>query len=415
MNVLKKIKDQGDKRKWFSGSKNRKWILAGSLVLVAVIGFSVHAFAGGRKSDIVYTEAAASKQDIRSYYSFDGVISSGTEQIVYTSGLMTVEHLSVAVGDSVKKGDLLVTYEQDDSSSLLQAKTSVSSANLQLQTAKNNLERIRALYEKDGVSLQEYESAQSSYQTAQLQLTQAQASYQQAAEKLENYTIYAEMDGMVASVSAKDGETLTSGSEVLEIISYDDLQIEITIDEYDIANLKEGQEAAITVNSTGEQFSGLISELSRKASTSNGVSYFSGTVAIQNPSESISVGTSAEVTITISEAEDALTVPSGAVQYDKETGYYVLVKDGKDSVKTNVEIGMSNGTLTEITKGIEEGTIVMVPSYERDSGSDESSQNASAGANMQGGRMPQQGGMAGGGMPSGDRGGMPSGGGPTGF
>lgn len=213
MNVLKKIKDQGDKRKWFSGSKNRKWILAGSLVLVAVIGFSVHAFAGGRKSDIVYTEAAASKQDIRSYYSFDGVISSGTEQIVYTSGLMTVEHLSVAVGDSVKKGDLLVTYEQDDSSSLLQAKTSVSSANLQLQTAKNNLERIRALYEKDGVSLQEYESAQSSYQTAQLQLTQAQASYQQAAEKLENYTIYAEMDGMVASVSAKDGETFVPPSQ----------------------------------------------------------------------------------------------------------------------------------------------------------------------------------------------------------
>ena len=414
MKGFKKIKGLDEKVKWSSLSKKRKRILVCSSVLMMVIGFSVYAFAGGNKSDIIYTEATAEKQDIRSYYSFDGIISSGTEQTVYTSGLMTVEHLSVAVGDQVKKGDLLVTYEQDDSASLLQAKTSVSSANLQLQTAKSNLERIRALYEKDGVSLQEYESAQNSYKTAQLQLTQAQASYQQAVEKLEDYTIYAEMDGMVASISAKDGETLTSGSEVLEIISYDDLQIEITIDEYDIANLKEGQEAIVTVNSSGEQFSGVISELSRKASTSNGVSYFSGTVTIQNPSESISVGTSAEVTITISEVEDALTVPSGAVQYDKESGYYVLIKNGSGSIKTNVEIGMSNGTLTEITKGIEEGTVVLVSSYERDLENDESDQNASDGMNMQGGMMPQQGGMSGAGMPGGDRG-MPSGGAPSGF
>lgn len=386
------------------GRKKKKLIII-SVLAGVVCAASIFALAGkDDKGKLTYEEAEAAMQDISSYYSFDGVISSAETQTVYTPNLMTVDELYVSVGDLVEEGDLLVTYKQENSTALLQAQTSLSSAQLNLTTAKNNLDRIAALYEKGGVSMEEYESAQNSYTTAQLNLTQAQANYQSTEDSLEDYSVYAKVSGMVVSVSADSGEELNSGSEVMEIISYEDLEIEITIDEYDMSELSEGQEALITINSTGEQVSGYISELSRKATVQNGISYFSGTVKLNEGSDSVSVGTSAEVKITTSDAGEVLAVPVGAVQFNEELGAYVLVKDGSKMTETAVETGESNGIFVEILSGIKEGTVVMVPTY-----NNTSDENTDMSGGMPGGMVTM--------TPSGDMsGGRPSGGGmPGGF
>ncbi len=362
-----------------------------AVLLILVIAAVLLLGKGEKGNTITYSEATAEKGDISSYYSVDGYITAGKSQTVYSTGVMTVENIYVSVGDEVSEGDMLISYENDDSTTMIQAQASLSSAQMQVNTAKSSLDRITALYEKGGVSTQEYEQAQNSYASAQIQLTQAQASYQSAAERMEDYDVTAKISGTVIAVSVKDGDDLTSGTEVMEIVNYDELEIDITIDEYDMADMKVGQEATITVNSTGEVVKGHVAELSKKATTVNGVSYFSGTVSIDDAPDTLSVGTSVEVIVTTANVSDVLTIPVGAVVYDAEQGTCVRLKGDAEDKLTPVEIGATNGILAEVKSGLSDGDVVMVASYANES--DDSDDMMGAGM---GGGMP-----AGGNMPSG--------------
>lgn len=392
----------------------KKIVIIVAAVLIIVIAAVIVLGKKGDGNTVVYSEAEVTRGDIASYYSFDGYISAGKSQTVYSTGVMTVENIYVSVGDTVSEGDILISYENDDSTTMIQAQASLSSAQMQVNTAKSSLERVTALYEKGGVSTQEYEQAQNSYESAQIQFTQAQASYQSAMERMEDYEVTSKLSGTVISVSVKEGDDITSGTEVMEIVNYDDLEIDITIDEYDMADLELGQEATITVNSTGEVVKGHISELSKKATTVNGVSYFSGTVSIDNATDTLSVGTSVEITITNSSVSDVLTIPVAAVQYDAELGTCVRMKGDAEDKLTPVEIGATNGILAEVKSGVEEGDVVMTASYANES--EESGDNMMMAPGMSGGNMPAGGNMpSGGGHGGGTGGNMPSGGAPGGF
>jgi multidrug efflux pump subunit AcrA (membrane-fusion protein) len=192
------------------------------------------------------------------------------------------------------------------------------------------------------------------------------------------------------------------------------MKISISVDELDILSVSKGQEAAITLDALENQsFTGEVTAISTTGSNSGGVTKFTVTITMPKEDDMLS-GMSASASITISSADNVLTIPAAALQEAGGESYVYTSKsdDGTLSGKTTVETGLSNDSTVEITSGLTEGQTVY---YKKSSGEDISSSDSSTSMGMMGGmgggsgQMPSGGGQGGGQMPSGGGQGGPGG------
>ena len=257
------------------------------------------------------------------------------------------------------------------------------------------------------------QSYRDSMDTAQAQLESAQSSLDSTQESYDDYTITAPISGTVITKSVKVGDKIQNGSSASTLaVIYDlsALTFQMNIDELDISQVEEGQEVEIQADAfEGETFSGTVTNVSMEGTSANGVTYYPVTVTL-NESGSLLPGMNVDGTIIIASAEQALAVPSGALQ----RGNAVYVKD--DSAEESqgpipsgfrqveVETGLISSDYVEIVSGdLKEGDEVYV-SYE----SKETGQPSAAppgGMNGMGGGGFEGGGFGGGGMGGGPGGG----------
>ena len=221
--------------------------------------------------------------------------------------------------------------------------------------------------------------------------------------------VLAKMDGLVSSVEY-DENTFTSAVEnqILTLYPQKQMSITISVDETDILSLKEGQEAEIEVSSVSEDtFTGTVTEISKVADTSTGVTRYSAEVTLDRE-EGMLAGMTANVNVRIQGTENALIIPVDAL-HQNSASYYVYTAYDSEAHRydgrVEVTIGMQNDDYVEITSGLNEGDTVYYTESESFSIMD---MFAMAGA--MGGGMSSGGGNRGG-MPSG----MPSGSKPSGM
>ena len=181
---------------------------------------------------------------------------------------------------------------------------------------------------------------------------------------------------------------------------YPDLAMTITIgvDETDILALKEDQEAEITVSSVGEEiYPGTVSDISKVADTSTGVTQYSAEIFLDKASGMLP-GMTAEVDVKIQGTENALIIPVEAL-HQTSTGSFVYTSYDEETQRyggrVDVVPGMQNDNYAEILSGLQEGDTIYYTKQEN---------IFTYFSNMMGGGM---GSGMGGGMPSG---GMPMGG-----
>jgi multidrug efflux pump subunit AcrA (membrane-fusion protein) len=141
------------------------------------------------------------------------------------------------------------------------------------------------------------------------------------------------------------------------------MKVKIKINEYDMAGAEEGKDVVVILNAIDKEYEGKISKIARTATAENGVSYFESEIEFP-ADELVRIGMSAEIHLITNDVKGALTVKSDTIELNEDGTAYVLVrgKDGKSVDKRDVECGASDGTYTEITKGVYEGeTALKVP------------------------------------------------------
>ena len=338
---------------------NRKQkIISGAVVLLAAAAFLIiRGFAG--PASAAEEQAVAVKQDLAKYYTFSGNIDSSDVQYVTAITNEPVKKFFVEEGDKVKIGDLL--YEVDSNtiqSTLTTASTTLSNARTSYASSKLDYERKQELYNMGGISLSELETARDSMTSAQNQVTQAQASYTQAQKQYDDTRRYAEVSGEVSKIYIKENESVIPGNSIMDIVNYDDLEIIVKVDEYDLSAVSEGMEVSVYLESMNKTVTGTISEIARGASVTNGVSYFNTTVKLPQDSE-LRVGLSAEVKAAAQSVKDAVTVPVAAVLYEGSNAYVQQYDEKGKLVKLPVTVGISNGVAIEIKEGLREGDVVI--------------------------------------------------------
>ena len=245
------------------------------------------------------------------------------------------------------------------------------------------------------------DSLDDNVQSAADSLRNAELSLESRYDQLDNYTITSPIQGTVIDKNYKAGETSETGRVLCSIYDLSYLTMTLSVDELDISDIEVGQEVNITADAVeGRTYTGVVTKVSVAGTSSGGTTTYPVTVRIDE-TEGLLPGMNVDAAITLQNASDVLSIPSGALN----RGNTVLVTadspsaasgtpqesagEGETYYSVPVEIGASDSNYIEIVSGLQEGdTVAYIPT------------TGSGGFDMM--------------MPSGMGGGMPSGGGPGG-
>jgi len=198
---------------------------------------------------------------------------------------------------------------------------------------------------------------------AETQLHLSEISLELTKMDMDDSTIYAPYDGIVLSSSYSPGEYASPGVPAISIIEKD-FVVKAEVNETDVVNLKEGQEAEVRLDAYYDyKFEGRIIHISPVSSNIGGVVSFEVMVELDTQDgPEVLYGFSASLDITTSSVDDVLYVPIQYVYEDDGISYVDVLTQEGEKVKTEVTTGISNYDLAEIKSGLSEGDIVTTSS-----------------------------------------------------
>lgn len=327
----------------------RKWWVLGIGVLLVAAAVVVY-LKMDKSKEKPLTQAQATTQvrkgTIDVSVSGTGSLAPVDRQTIKGTEQGTVDKVYVKEGDTVKKGDVLVSIEGEDNSDKIKSEqVSLESKKLDLQDMQSKL--------KTATDDNDIASIKLNLEKQQLSIEQSEETIADLKDAENGATITAPISGKVTTLSVAEGDSLNPSTELMEIADFADLQIAVGIDELDIAKVKVGQSATVTVEALSNQtFTGKVTKIADEGTSSNGVASFDVTVAIDKPGE-LKSGMSAEASIEIEKKENTLMLPIDAVQ-SFGGRYMVILPEGTTSNGTGAA-GQGRGNNTQGQAGAQTG------------------------------------------------------------
>jgi len=175
--------------------------------------------------------------------------------------------------------------------------------------------------------------------------------------------IIAPAAGKITTVSVSAGDSVSSGQVVAHVTDYHSLQTAVQIDELDISKIQKGQTVNLKINAfPNEKYTGKVTDIAKEGTSSNGISTFTVTITIDKIAN-LKVGMNVEASILTESKQNVIYVPLDAVHSSNGKKYINVVSanDTLNPEKTTVETGIANEDYVEITDGLSEGEIVLLP------------------------------------------------------
>lgn len=169
------------------------------------------------------------------------------------------------------------------------------------------------------------------------------------------------ISGMLTDLYVEQDEEFAIGQQLFRIADYAHPQIIFQVDEYDRPALFVGQEADVTILSTGAVLSGTITRIAQEATVSGGLAYYDVTLSLPQD-DTLAMGLSCEIRVLYQSVENATCVSVEAIQYDEDGKPFVYCYNRHDEVvEQRVTLGINNGTIVEIVDGLRSGDTVLLP------------------------------------------------------
>jgi HlyD family secretion protein len=363
----------------FTG-KTRLAILA--LALAAAAGGAYSILRGGSQQTYYRTEKAV-RGDLTSTVTSSGSIAPLVTVTVGTPVSGIIKSLTADYNSQVKKGQVIAqidpaTYSalvEQSRGSYLNAVANVEKAKVTLVDADRTLKRYQALVKDGSVAVSDYDtyataaaSAKAALRAAEGSVAQAKGSYDQARTNLAYTTITSPVDGIVISRAVEVGQTVTASmsTPTLFTIAQDltKMQINATVDESDIAKVREGGNATFSVDAYPEEaFSGVVTQVRNAATTTSNVVTYSVILAVDNSNLKLRPGMTANVTFVTATRTGTLKIPTAALRYRPKTVQQeaqarlepgqkrVYVLQNGHPTPVVVTLGIGNDKETEVLKG----------------------------------------------------------------
>ncbi|WP_050476029.1 efflux RND transporter periplasmic adaptor subunit [Herbaspirillum rhizosphaerae] len=379
----------------------RKKILRYTLVLVPVIALLAFArmtlFPSAAAPD--YLSATAARRDIQDTVLASGTIKAFKQVSVGAQASGQIKSLKVALGDQVKKGQLVAEIDSlTQENALKTAEAELEDTRAQLRAKEATLKQSELAYQRQQQMLAQDASSRENYETAEATLNTTKADIAALKAQIDKgkisvdtarvtlgYTkITAPIDGTVVAIVAQEGQTVNANQStptIIKVARMDTVTVKAQISEADVTRVKTGQPVYFTIlgepdkrytttlrsiepapDSILQDDTSTTSTSSTTTSTTSTAIYYNGLLDVPNPDGKLRISMTTQVYVVLAEARNAIVIPSTALgERDAGGRYTVRVLDAKGmATARKVRIGINTNASVQITEGLNAGERVVI-------------------------------------------------------
>jgi len=316
--------------------KNKKWVIAGSAVVILAGSLVVARATTKSKPEVVDSPFRLGKvqsEDLQVSVREVGVVDPEIKVDVKSAVSGRIQALRVREGDVVRTGQVLAEVEPDvnQAQSLSDVKSGVAQASLKLRDAERELEAQQALFDNGLIGSQALRNFQTTRDLAAESLANARSRYQivedhgipiSGASHSQHARVTSPMSGVVIKKGVELGETVTSGvssfnegTAMFTVADLKSLIIRVNLNEVDIAKVRKGQPVRVTLDAYPQKvFTGKVRFVAPAAKVVDKIKVFEIEVALDHLDESFRTGMSANVEILGERRASTLSIPLEALQ-----------------------------------------------------------------------------------------------------
>ncbi len=394
--------------------KKKIFWVAAIVTFVIASGLIYMKMDNGQEVETVVVE----KGDIKQYIEDTAVVQTNKKQTVYIEGSGRIDDIKVGVGDSVKKGDLLLTMDKADLElKLKDANSKIQSAKAQLastdgsnyankievaqaavdnskvafDSAKRNLDNQKTLYEANAISQQELKNSEDSYKSAEIALKSANSGLKDAKDgapdymkrgyiavveqavifrdsimrEIEKQQVLATIDGSVIEKLVEENSIGAPGTAAFLIGDVKSLELEVNILSDDIYNVHIGNEVEVRGKSIGDSIlKGKVIKIAPEAkniTSSLGVNQkrVAVTIEINNDVGELKPGYDLDIKIITKMNSNTLVIPDTAVFDYKGNSCVFVVENGKTVIR-QIKKGIESDKTIEVLDGLDVGQKIIL-------------------------------------------------------
>jgi RND family efflux transporter MFP subunit len=349
--------------------KNMKKVLIPMLALIILL-LMVAWLAGSFNSKVLPGFEKASSESVnattftvkssteRVFESIAASITAKQATIISSRLLARINKINVRSGDNVKKGDVLITLENNDlSSSVIQASEQINAVAARYTEAQQNLLRAQELFTKKIASQFDLDKSKADYQSIKAELTAAKQSLAQAQTTLSYATLRAPIDGKVIDRFAEPGNTAQAGEKLLSLYNPLSLRIEAQVREQLALSLVQGQRITIDLPTIKHTLVGLVEEIVPAANTGSRSFLIKVSLPYQ---ENLLPGMYARLLIPAGHVQK-LYVPARSVSHSGQLDFVNVLIEGQ-SQRRFVRLGEETKLgFSSIISGLTDGDIIVIP------------------------------------------------------
>ncbi|WP_175903698.1 macrolide transporter subunit MacA [Burkholderia seminalis] len=342
-----------------------------------------------------YLSAPVTRGDLENAVLATGALQAFRQVDVGAQVSGQLKSLKVKLGDKVTKGQWLAEIDPVISENALrQARASEESLRAQQQSAAAQLtqaelafRRQQAMLPDDATSRESFEAAKATLDVQRATLASLAAQIRSARIQIETaqanlgYTrIVAPIDGQVVAIVTQEGQTVIAQQQapvILKLANLDTMTVKAQVSEADVIRVSAGQTAYFTslgepdkrhygklraIEPAPQNYADAQSPLAGGGAKPNAAVFYNALFDVPNPEHRLRIAMTAQVSIVLGNARNALSIPAAALGEKRKDGTYavrVLRADGSTDTR-NIRIGINNNVRVEVLAGLKDGERVVL-------------------------------------------------------
>ena len=215
------------------------------------------------------------------------------------------------------------------------------------------------------VSKEEFQNTETTYELAKTRWNARRKPLSQVEDQLSKTRIVAPFDCTVLTRPVSIGQAVSgsggynSGTEIMTIANLNEMIINAHLNQADVVHVKTGQKVDVQVEAVpGLEMTGTVERIAPQATVKNNIKGFETQIRLTNIDPRVRPGMTANMTIPVASADNALAIPIAAV-FTEQGKRYAYVKTGDDQFEMRpIQIGISDYEYAQVLNGLSDGDVV---------------------------------------------------------
>ncbi len=304
------------------------------LLLVLIFVLAYYLTHRGKKEEVYvdeYSYMKVEQTDEIGTINLNGYVKANNPIGIFVDKKLKVKEVFIKNGDFVEKGQILMTFDDDETNKL---NRSIEKERINLQKIQRDLNTTRELYKLGGASRDEVRNLEDSVRVTQLNIDE----YVEVLSKTAT-EVRSPVDGVVSNLKAQENYLVDTDSSLLEIIDADDLRIIVEIPEYNTQTVKLGQSIRVRqdISDDDKVYDGEITKISRLSTTSSmtGENVLEAEVKTNETIPNLVPGFKIKAVLQLKSDVKNIIIPKIALQ-NEEGKYFVYTLDEKNTIRKKI-------------------------------------------------------------------------------